>query len=211
MKDHFIDHLGEKPAADILNKIEAEMRSPFFYFDAIYCIICDDDSAQRDTIRRRLSTLGIEAGTRFFEAGKDNHDIGSALSHRSIIFEAMQQGLDNVLVFEDKSLLGDVTLSHLSKSIDELKEREWNLFYLGSPGQNQKFPLADNCHYLSIAQEAVPPQAVAYSSQVFKKILRDIPNSQKPMSAWLRTHQSYNHYLGKIDKSFQAEPSFITT
>jgi hypothetical protein len=211
LQDHFREHLGEGAAAQVLSLVDQEMRSPFFYFDAIYCITKDTDSPRWEKMRRRLKALGIETSVRIFKAAdtSDNH-IGRALSHRSIILEARQQGLDNVLVLEDDMLFLDETLALLTKSVAELRQQQWNLFYLGGNRQGQSYPLADGCRHLSVAQGVICRYATAYNKLVFDKILCDVADSEEALAEWMDDHHSIDRYLHGIDRQFLAEPSVAT-
>jgi hypothetical protein len=213
LRVHFTEHLGEEPASDILNQIEDEIRSPFFYFDAIYCITLDADSSSFIEMYRALKALGIGPSVRIHNAAvtADYYHTGRTLSHRSIIFEAMLQELDNVLVFDQETKFLEETPALLLRSIEELKRREWNLFHLGGDRGEQNNPLAAGCRCLSAVQRSIPTHAVAYSKQVFEKILHDLPDSQKSMPAWLHDHHGLDHYLSSIDKRFMAEPQIAST
>ena len=213
LRVHFTEHLGEEPASDILNQIEDEIRSPFFYFDAIYCITLDADSSSFEKMYRVLNALEIGASVRIYKAvvTADYYHSGRTLSHRSIISEAMLQELDNVLVFDEETIFLEETPALLLRSIEELKRREWNLLYLGGDGGEQNSPLAAGCRYLSVAQRSIPTHAVAYNKQVFEKILHDLPDSEKAMPAWLHDHHGLDHYLSSIDQRFMAEPQIATT
>ncbi len=213
LRDHFTEHLGEAPASEILNQIEDEIRSPFFFFDAIYCITLDADSSSFEKMYRGLNALGIGASVRIHKAvvTADYYHSGRTLSHRSIISEALLQELDNVLVFDEETIFLEETPALLLRSIEELKRREWNLFHLGGDRGEQNNPLAGDCRYLSVVQRSIPAHAVAYSKQVFEKILHDLPDSQKAMPAWLHDHHGLDHYLSSIDKRFMAEPQIATT
>ena len=210
---HFTEPLGEEPASEILNQIEDEIRSPFFFFDAIYCITLDADSSNVEEMYRGLNALGIEASVRIHKAvvTADYYHSGRTLSHRSIISEAMLQELDNVLVFDEETIFLEEPPALLLRSIEELKRREWNLLYLGGDRGEQNNPPAAGCRYLSVAQRSTPTHTVAYSKQVFEKILHDLPDSQKAMPAWLHDHHGLDHYLSSIDKRFMAEPQIATT
>lgn len=200
-------------ASEILNQIEDEIRSPFFFFDAIYCITLDADSSSFEKMYGVLNALGIGASVRIHKAvvTADYYHSGRTLSHRSIISEALLQELDNVLVFDEETIFLEETPALLLRSIEELKRREWNLLYLGGDRRGQNNPLARDCRYLSVVQRSIPAHAVAYSKQVLEKILHDLPDSQKAMPAWLHDHHGLDHYLSSIDKRFMAEPQIATT
>ncbi len=212
LRDHFKEHLGEGAAVQILSQVEQEIQSPFFYFDAIYCITLDTTGSRWEKMQRRFKALGIETSVRIFRAvaTPDNHHVGCALSHRAVIKEAQQQCLDNVLVFEDDALFLDATLEILTKSVAELKQRNWNLFYLGGHRWGQTYPLADGCRHLSVPKDLTCTHGVAYARPVFEKILADLPDSREEMVTWLKSHHGIDQYLRTIDKQFLTEPSVAT-
>ncbi len=211
LQEHFKEHLGEGAAVQILSLVDKEIRSPFFYFDAIYCISTHTDGPCREKMRRRFKALGIEASVRIFKAAdtSDNH-IGRALSHRSVILEASQQGLDNVLVLEDDVLFLDESLAILTRSVAELKQQQWNLFYLGGDRNGQSHPLAAGCQHLSVARGMTCRCAIAYNKPIFDKILCDVPDSEEALAEWTDDHHSIDRYLQGIDRQFLAEPSVAT-
>jgi hypothetical protein len=213
MRDHFKEHLGEESGLEILKRVDKEIRSPFFYFDAIYCICPDTNGSNWRRMNRRFQALEIEVSVRIFKivAPLDNAHLNYTMSHRAIVQEAMQLGLENVLIFEDNTLFLDETLKYLSKSIEELKQREWNLFYLGGQLLEEPYPCADQCSHLSVPQQVRSTHAVAYAKKVFEKILNDLPDSQKEMMDWLREQRGYENYLKEIDNQFMATPSVTTT
>ncbi len=212
LQDHFKEHLGEGAAAQLLSLVEQEIQSPFLYFDAIYCITLDTDLPRWEKMQHRFKALGIEACVRIFRAvaRPDNHHVGSALSHRAVIEEAQQQGLDNVLVFEDDVLFLDDTLDILANSVAELRQREWNLFYLGSHHRGQTCPLATGCKHLRLARGVSGTFAIAYGKEIFEKVLGDLPDSREAMAAWLEAHHGIDQYLRKMERQFITEPSVAT-
>ena len=213
MKEHFKEHLGEESGLEILTQVDREIRSPFFYFDAIYCISCGINNRRWSQMIRRFQTMGIEAGVRHFrmvDSGDSAH-LGNTMSHRAIVREAMQQGLENVLVFGDETLFLKETLEYLSQSIIELKRREWNLFLLGGQQQNTPSPTAAGCSNLGIPQQLRDIHAVAYGKGVFEKIASDVPDSRKMMTTWLANQQGYENYLMQIDNKFIAAPQVTST
>ena len=212
VKKHFKEHLGAGVAAEILDDIEKEIRSPFFYFDAIYCITADLDTGSWKKMRRRLQALGINEIVRIYKTDSvsENHRVSFALSHRAILQEALELGLDNVLVIEEETLFLDETLAHLTKSLEELGQREWNLFHLGGQSRKQPNSLAVGCRYLRIPHALTSTHAVAYDRRVFVKILHDLPATAEDMSDWLEDIQGYENYLSQLTQQFMAEPSVTT-
>ena len=212
MKDHFLEHLGEESGREILKQVDQEIRSPFYYFDATYCISGGNNRRWSKMIKR-FQAMGIEAGVRHFrmvESDESAH-LDTTMSHRAIVQEAMQIGLENVLVIGDETLFLNDTLEYLSQSIDELKQREWNLFFLGGQLQNTVSPGAAGCSNLTIPQQLQDIHAVAYNKGVFEKIASDLPDSREIMATWLSKQRGYENYLMQLDNKFIAAPPVTST
>ncbi len=208
VEKHFRDHLGCGAAAAIFQEIDAEIKSPFFHFDAIYCITMDEGGERFRKMQQRLTSLGIGQRLRTFRAvaTPDNHHIGCALSHRAIIAEAKQQGLGNVLVFEDDALFLDDTVGLLDPTIKELKQQDWQIFYLGGHRWGKSYPLADHCHHLRRPQGLTCTHAIAYNRIVFEKILEEIPDTIDTVTDWAKKHLAIDQFLRHFDGLYLAEP-----
>jgi glycosyltransferase involved in cell wall biosynthesis len=205
---HFAEHLGEKPAQKIFATIKKEMATPFFFFDAIYCIGLQKEVARRSAMERRFEALGIARRVVFFPAIETpgNHHIGCALSHRTIIAEGERRRLHNILVFEDDATFLDDTLYHLSRSIEELQRQDWHLFYLGGHRWGRTFPLAKGCTGLEIGQGITRTHALAYNASVFPRILAEVPETLEAMTAWIDRERGIDQYLRGMGKIFVASP-----
>ncbi len=206
---HFSEHLGKNAFTALKDEITAEIESPFFYFDAIYCINLESDVGRWEKIMRRFERLGIDHRIRRFRAVETpgNHHIGCALSHRSIIAEARWLGLKNVLVFEDDAVFLKDALNLMERTIAELKKKDWTLFYLGGHRWEANHPLAPGCQHLRRPDHRLTcTHALAYHHTIFSKILSDLPDDIPSMQRWLETEHGIDQYLRYIDRRFLAEP-----
>ncbi len=212
MKDHFSTHIGASVAADLFAEIEAEMCSPFTYFDAIYCITMDTSAPRWLAMVSRLELLEINHRVRVFNAipTPENHHIGRTLSHRAIIAEAQQQHLQNVLVLEDDVLFLDETISHLTKSIEEITNQDWHLFYLGGHLLGQDHPMVEGCVGLRAPSGLRGTHGIAYNSSFFYKMLDDLPDTLDSMTKWVKQENTLNQYLTMQEKIFLAHPVVTT-
>ena len=208
IREHFSEYLGKSAASKIFEKIDHEMQSPFHYFDAIYCITKDKDSVRYQRMLKRFHALGISERVRMFQAvvTPENHHIGCGLSHRSAVFFAKKQGLQNVLVLEDDAIFLDRTNFHLSRSIAELKKQAWNVFYLGGHKWGQKFFKVKGCRFLDKTRGLTCAHALAYNNTVFNKILTDIPDNIEQMRVWVQDHLAIDQYLRGTDNLMIASP-----
>ncbi len=212
IKEHFIELLGEKPSMELLDEISEEISSPFYFFDALYCITLDCESIRWKKMVRRFKALGIAKRVRVFNAIEtpENHHIGCALSHRAIVESAKKSKLNNVLVFEDDALFLEKSLEYLSRSILELKKQSWNLFYLGGHKWGSDFEFVSGCSYLQKPYGLTCTHALAYNHTVYDQILSDLPDKMEPMSKWVEKNRAIDQYLTGIDGILLAYPAIAS-
>jgi len=195
--DHFRAHLGHQVAARILDGVANELRSPFHFFDAIYCINLPEETGRWQDATRRFDWLGISHRVRRFAAVRTqpNHHIGCGLSHRAVVAEAKRQGLANVLVFEDDVLFTSDAISGLETALCELRGRPWKMLYLGACRWQQEYPPVDGATRLALAGAVTCLHAVAYHHSVYDRILAEVPDSLIAMEEWLGTHHGIDQYF----------------
>ena len=174
----------------LVDRVEQELRGPFHFFDAIYCINLDHETGRWESVMRQCKALGIDHRIRRFAAidTPTSRGIGRALSHRAIVAEAKWQGLDNVLVLEDDVVFSRRTADVLAQSLAELREREWRLLSLGASCGDRAFPGASGDRFLQTAQGSMSLHAVAYHHTVYDQILTEVPATPTGMARWLQTH-----------------------
>ena len=128
------------------------MANPFDFFDEIYCINLDERLDRWEHSCKQFEILEVSERVKRFSAIKPSHDerwnrsvpwgkgkyayplkgaVGCAESHKIIIKIAKEKNLKNVMVFEDDFVVHQNWKENLQKSIDELKNHNWNNFYLG--------------------------------------------------------------------------------
>ena len=196
MLDHFRNHLGRDNADRIIAAVREEMRNPFFFFDAIYCINLARETARWREVTARFTRLGILHRVRRFEAipAQPNHHIGCGLSHRAVVEEASRHGLENLLVLEDDVVFTTDVIEGLQTALQELRGREWKMLYLGACRWHQDFPPLPGANRLAKAGSVTCTHAVAYHRSIYDRILRDAPGTYAGMEAWLQTHRGIDQY-----------------
>ncbi len=207
---HFSELLGEEETHRIVAGVETELRNPFHFFDAIYCINLDTRPDRWQAMLIRFEALGIAHRVRRFRAipTPDNHHAGCALSHRGIIETAARQKLKSVLILEDDTIFLDDTLSCLSRSIAELRTRPWNLFYLGGHQWGTDGNLVEGCQHLKTPALISCSHAIGINNQAFAGILADVPVDQTGMEIFLRTYQGIDQYFSQATGGlFLASPA----
>ena len=214
VKAHFRECTDTQTVEQVSYALQCEQANPFSFFDAIYCINLDSASERWQTMQARFEKLGIMKLVRHFSAIKtlDSHHIGCTLSHRSIIKRAKQQGFKNVLVFEDDAVFVEDTLLYLLNSINELKDLQWNLFYLGGCRWNHQFSKLEGRRYLQKIDDRslTCTHAVAYNHTVYEQILGEVPSDTASVKVWIETHYAIDQYLNNIANRFITNPDLVS-
>jgi glycosyl transferase family 2/glycosyl transferase family 25 len=200
--DHFEELLGKDFARPLVEAASKEIASPFHSFDAIYCINLDRATDRWEAAQTRFRKLGIDRRIRRFAAVETpaNHHIGCALSHRRIIAEARIQRLASVLVFEDDVRFAPDANEVLQRSISELREREWQLLYLGGYGHQKSSQPLPGCNHLAKAGSITCTHAVAYHESVYERVLEAVPDDPVDSAIWANSHLAIDQYYAfKLD------------
>ena len=209
--EHFTEHLGEETTRNLLSRVEQELSSPLFFFEAIYCITPATGDGNREKIYNRFKALAIEAGVRFFQVisvpGDDQ--ASRALSHRAIIVEAQQHELGNVLVVEDEVSFLDRAEEILEKCIKELEHQDWDLFYLGADQGEQTHQVSNSGTHLRQPLGLVDACAVTCSRQILNELLDTLPATPDEASVWLGEHRDIDHYYCRIGKRFVSRAPIV--
>lgn len=194
--EHFEKHLGVEQAKATVDETKREFANPFHFFDAIYCINLDRETARWEAVTKRFTKLGVAERIRRFAAIETphNHHIGCALSHRAIIAEAKKQNLRNVMVFEDDVIFSLNALEELSNCVDELKNREWKMFYLGGHRWGREPKTVPGCTHLKSSHGLTCTHALAYDASVYEEILEGVPDLPTEVAMWLRSWKGIDQY-----------------
>ncbi|MCP4997856.1 MAG: glycosyltransferase [Hyphomicrobiales bacterium] len=198
---HFEELIGADETQIIVEEVEQELASPFNRFGAISCINLDSAQDRWSKMSDRFDRLGIGRLVARLPAiaTPDNHHIGCALSHRSIIQQARQRSLPNVLVFEDDAIFHADTVAMMSTVLDELESVDWDILYLGGHSWGNQFELLPDSSVLERAEGITCIHAIAYNHSVFDRLLADIPGDIDGMSAWLQTHLGIDQYFAGLN------------
>lgn len=201
IETHFNEVLGKQATKRALTEIARELANPFNRFDALRCINLDDRPDRYAAVNKRFEKIGISRLVKRFPAIKtpENHHIGCALSHRAIIEDARQRGLQNIFVFEDDVIFHDRIMERMPSVIEKLATTDWDVLYLGgylreeAPTNLPKGTVLRGCKGITCTH------AVAYNERVFDRLLEDIPADYDAMAQWLDRFKGFDHYLSELD------------
>ena len=194
---HLEQEFGVESVRPLVDRVEQELRGPFHFFDAIYCINLDQETGRWDSVMP-VQGPGHRPSHPPFAAidTPTSHDIGRALSHRAVIAEAKWQGLDNVLVLEDDVVFSRRTADVLAQSLAELRDREWWLLSLGGSCGDRAFQGLAGDRFLQTAQGAMS----LHPSPITTRLRRDpddIPATPTGMARWLQSHAGIGDYYAE--------------
>jgi GR25 family glycosyltransferase involved in LPS biosynthesis len=163
-------------------------RSPFAYFATALVVNLDADAERMERAAGRLKRLGVEFER--FAALPAPADLVSrdprvrpghyacAMTHRAALRRAMASGAERVLIFEDDVLLRDDASRWLRRIVPQLREVEWDVFYLGLHLEQAGRRLGDNLlevrrgyhtHAYAIARKAMP-RLITYIDAVLERL-----------------------------------------
>jgi len=117
----------------------------FNYFEKSFYINLDERQDRKLLFEKRASKLdfnierfnAIKVPNNFIDKSSLKNEerrkqkLGCSLSHFEIIRQAKENKLKNVLIFEDDCVFVDNFNDKLLKCVNELKNKDWDLFYLG--------------------------------------------------------------------------------
>ena len=107
------------------------MKSPFDFFDEIYCINLERRTDRWKQCQSEFDKIGISDRVIKFNAfdNKENPKKGCYDSHLSVIKLAYERKLKNVLIFEDDvAFLKRYDNKKLKRAIDSLNKTDWEFF-----------------------------------------------------------------------------------
>jgi hypothetical protein len=203
------EEMGAASAFDVvLEKTASEAASPLSFFDGIFCLNLDSDTARWAQARKRHEQLGIAWQVERFPAvaTPDNHHRGNAMSFRQMVAEAKRRGYEHVLILEDDAIFIDNTAEVMQAAGSELANLTWDMCFLGACVWAQKFPYLDGSQVLQECGPVTCTHAVAIHRDAYDRILVDIPAPGEEFDQWLTDWRACDQYLHRRikDGTFRA-------
>lgn len=160
------------------------------YFEGVYFINMDSRVDRKESFETRAEELSIpakrisaitasdEEATPLYVGHDDyrrKYKIGCTLSHQSIIRMAKENGLKNCLIFEDDCVFLDSYKETIELCVSDLKEIEWDLFYLGGEPNNYCKSISKNLAQIENGG-VYTTHAYAINHTFYDKVLNVKPN-----------------------------------
>tara|TARA_R100000152_G_C6777589_1_gene207550 strand:- start:893 stop:1609 length:717 start_codon:yes stop_codon:yes gene_type:complete len=191
------------------------------FFEEIFCINLVSREDRWHRCQKSFDKIGIKPRVRHFEAlnpRKYNFDekydkqigpyhvvpnAGCLGSHRRIIKLAKENGLKNVLVFEDDVDFLHDDLDLVKRSTESLPE-DWGLFYLGATVEKQMCMVDEHLFQTNFAKAT---HAVAYNHTVYDEILNLVPEGVPELVEFTSSCVAVDNFL--INSIQSKYPTFI--
>ncbi len=180
---------------DLIAKLKSTLSRPGFgkhleqCFSGIYCINLDRRPDRWQRCEKHFRKFGLQNSVQRFSAtdlraegyghlerrqGKNlKYSVlsccGCTLSHRRIVQQAKERGLESVLVFEDDAKILADNISHVSKTLQDLQQQPWEMFYFGATFNKALSRVTP--HLLRAPEGAHATHAIAYHQRAYDKFL----------------------------------------
>lgn len=184
------------------------MNNPFDLFERIYCINLKERTDKWEQSLLEFDKLGIKDKVIKFDAIRFVGELpaqyrwfnlracGCTASHRQIIKICHAENVKNVLVLEDDVEFHNDPIKNLKLSLEELKNHEWDIYYLGMSPTNEKHekPLERVSENLLKVNSALTTHAIAYNNSAYKILLDTVPEGLNIIE-WQIKNESYDGFL----------------
>lgn len=149
--------------------------NPFNYFEKIFCINLDHRTDRWNSVQEEFKKADIAGRVERFSAIKENDGhLGVIKSNLELIKFAQNNNLNNFLVFEDDlKFVENEIQKYLSLAIEQLKDLEWSLFYLGANTHSKLEQISSNLYR---AKKCYTVHAMAYNKIVYNKVVEQYKN-----------------------------------
>ena len=147
------------------------MNNPFDFFEEIWCINLDHRIDRWELSQQEFEKLGIKERVQIFSAIKHNDGrIGVIKSNLELVKYARNKNLKNILIFEDdvKFIFENNPIKNLENAINQSKNFNWKLFYLGANTHNKLIKVDRN---LILLKNSYAVHSMAYDRSVYDKFI----------------------------------------
>lgn len=181
----------------------------FDYFSSAVYINLDRRTDRRDSFESQISNFGLSI-PRFSAISPNEGDpaltdelkkdtfcrfkIGCTLSHMAVIKQAKQGGLNNLLIFEDDCVFVSDFMSKMTVCVNELRDSQWDLFYMGGEPNVKCLPFSENLRLCPETGGIYGTHAYAINSSFYDRVLEFNPYTSVSIDI-LYLHQSRRIYV----------------
>lgn len=150
------------------------------FFEEIWCINLDHRTDRWEKVQGEFNSVGVlERVQRFSAIRHEDGRIGLIQSNISIIKNAKEKCLKNVLIFEDDVHFLDNAIETLEKAIEQIGSLKWSLLYLGANTHTKLDLITRSKPNILQLTNAFATHSVAYSSIVYDIFIKKYENIEK--------------------------------
>ena len=182
----------------------------FSFFKKVYCINLTSREDRWERCKKEFDLVKVTNQVERFSAVNlrrfdfdEQYDVsigpysvvsagGCLASHRAIIQEAKDNGLENVLVLEDDVGFIPEEVNNFLKAVDDLKSQDWALFYLGATVERQMNFVTDNIFKTTLPKAT---HAIANNHTVYEEILGTLPEGTNEMLKFVKDRAALDDYF----------------
>jgi len=161
---HRVDRLEMAKKQMQENNLSWERFDAIKYDPAIHGYKDAFENFKKNKIENNLSQSYVDRG--YLEGC-----FGCILSHYNVIKLAKERGYERVAIFEDDFMLMEGWQDNLKRCLDDLKEREWDMFYLSGNNTKPIIPITSN---IGKPQQCFTTGAYILNSSLFDYILDNV-------------------------------------
>ncbi len=186
--EHFSEHIGEKNTQAIVARVNAEMENPFYYFDAIYCMVDENYLEARAATQRAFAEYGIanRVIAILLSDFSEKANLARILACRDIIYAAKQGAYKNVLIFDGALPEGIKIDEAFAQEVAELGQGDWSIFCSGA-GLVAADAETDD-------EESNTIRCLGFHHDVYTQIMEELPQQEETAQRWLEKNLNLAAY-----------------
>ena len=149
------------------------MNNPFDIFDEIWCINLDHRTDRWEHAQLEFKKVGINDRVQRFSAIRDDDGrLGLIKSFQSLFEYAQNKKLNNIFIFEDDVKFINNPNENMKKAVEQSKNIDWDMFYLGANTHNKLIKIKPN---LVLLKNAYSAHAIGYNKSLFDTVVELVP------------------------------------
>lgn len=151
------------------------MKTPFDYFDKIYCICGNHEVARWENCKVQFEKLGIMNRVERFSDFGSHEELKKCKmdpckhSHYSIMKLANKAALKRIFIFESDFQFINYDLELIDKSFKSLEKLDWKMFFMGGVVHNVYEVINKNLVKASVSQAHAYAINGCYLGEIIKK------------------------------------------
>lgn len=200
---HFSEHIGKSNTRVLTDKVFAEIAHPFYYFDAIYCLIDEKEIQPWIEMQRVLDGFGILHRVMPINISDFSNDfrVARVLANREIFCQAQESGYESIFILDAKTKPDFRPDEIFNQAITKLKQQQWSLFY---PDVQLEFQALDESLLIDLkGVETGIDSPIACHQNSYAQMLIAIPKGEEALRQWLdKTDGLAAFYDQSVDDRF---------